>query len=129
MNEQTIVFFVNDGSNPIAYNKDSSDELRLLKHADCVVVFDVVSVSGVPIDLTGKTVSILVKKRPTDTINVAKIDSSQLDIPSKSSGKFLFPKQLWEYANPGLYVYSVLSVDTLGETVVISPTRILHLGM
>lgn len=127
MSEQLIRFFVEDGSTARAYDRDLADQIKVPKGSDSSVVFDVSSVSGVPLDLSEQTVTISVKKRPTDTIDIVKINSVPLDVPSKSSGKFLFSKSMWDYAAPGLYVYSITATDAFGVVTSISPIRIFHL--
>lgn len=130
MNEQFISFFVDDGSGRRAYDKDSADQLKISKHVDTRVVFEAYTYSGVPVNLTGKDTVITVKKRPMDSIAVAEIVAQPLDIPTVSSGAFVFPVSLWDYATAGYYVYSVVASDPLsGERFLISPIRSMYLGV
>lgn len=130
MNEQAMSFFVDDGSKKTVYDKDSADQLKISKLVDTRVVFDVRTVSGVPVDLSGKAVVLTVKKRPTDTIAVAEVAAIPQDIPTSSSGVFVFPSTLWDYASAGYYVYSIVASDPLtSERVLVSSIRGMYLGV
>lgn len=127
-NETYVRFFVEDGSTSFAVDVHNADTVYVPKEADSIVSFDVFSVSGVPLDITDKTVTMTVKRRPTDTVFVAKINAT-IQSPSPSCyGFFVLQKSLWTLIPAGMYVYEVFSEDLLGNRTQLSSAKVFHLG-
>lgn len=128
-NDTYVRFFVEDGTNASAVDVHNADKIYAPKGADSSISFDVFSVSGVPMDISQQTVTINIRRRPTDTVSIAKINAVTAEATPSCFGQFILPKTLWTLVSPGLYVYDVISTDLLGNKTQISEVKVFQLGV
>lgn len=127
-NETYVRFIVEDGSQELVPDILAANKISVPKDMDSIVSFDVFSESGVPIDISAHTVTISVRKRPTDTVSLAKITAVTSQPSPSCYGQFIFPKTLWSLASAGLYVYDIVAVDGIGNSTQISKVRQFQIG-
>ncbi len=105
--------------------------LELYRSVDYILPFYCVDTQGLPVDFTGAgtSVTLTVKKRPTDHAGLLQITLT-LDTGIPGSGTFIIPAATFDFALEGPYFYEVMGVfgGLRDPLIPLSPLRLMVSG-
>jgi hypothetical protein len=100
----------------------ATPKLVLSKSLDYVVEIKAFDASNTPVNLSDKTVKILISNAPVRGTSIATLESQ---VSASNECRCVFPQSLWQSVSQSTLWYSAVAVDAEGTVVLTPPTMLL----